>query len=165
MGYSSTSTISSSYDTELQNAVTWMYTNGLTRYNSVALFMPNDTITREQASKFFGEFAKVAYGKQLDKSWNTVQRCDFKDLNTADNTLKANIVEACLLNIFYGSKGKFLPKQNLTNGQAVTVAIRIMEGEKSEYTNPWYKNYFNRADELNIIDGIPAIQYISNGNK
>ena len=43
----------SQYKEELQKAITWMYDNGMTRYNEPVSFMANDPINREQAAKFF----------------------------------------------------------------------------------------------------------------
>jgi len=41
------------FDAELQDAVQWMYTNDLTRYDNIQEYRPADTLTREQAAKFF----------------------------------------------------------------------------------------------------------------
>jgi hypothetical protein len=43
----------SQYREELQKAITWMYDNGMTRFNNPVSFMANGPINREQAAKFF----------------------------------------------------------------------------------------------------------------
>jgi len=41
------------FDDELESAVQWMYANDLTRYDNIQEYRPADTLTREQAAKFF----------------------------------------------------------------------------------------------------------------
>jgi hypothetical protein len=43
----------SQYREELQKAISWMYDNGMTRYNDPVSFMASSPINREQAAKFF----------------------------------------------------------------------------------------------------------------
>ena len=65
-------------------------------YDNIEQFLPNDTMTREQASKFFGVFAKEEFGKFEGNS----SVCSFYDIKRADSTLRTNIVSACKLGIF-----------------------------------------------------------------
>ncbi|USN55800.1 MAG: S-layer homology domain-containing protein [Candidatus Peribacteria bacterium] len=59
-------TFAQSADPEFSKAVTWMYENGLTRYNTSQAFQPDSWVTREQAAKFFVEYNNY---KELDTSW------------------------------------------------------------------------------------------------
>jgi len=57
--YVNTKTVSYTQNNEeISAAITWMYSNGLTSFNTIGSFRPNDNLTREQASKFFSEFAE-----------------------------------------------------------------------------------------------------------
>ncbi|MEX0598164.1 MAG: S-layer homology domain-containing protein [Candidatus Paceibacterota bacterium] len=57
--YINTQTISYTQNNEeISTAINWMYSNGLTSFNTIGSFRPNDNLTREQASKFFAEFAE-----------------------------------------------------------------------------------------------------------
>jgi hypothetical protein len=78
--------------------------------------------------------------------------------------LRADILEACRLGIFQWDRGRFLPKERLTNAQAMTVLVRIMEGKKNENLNPRYRQYRQRLAELWITNGLSAA-YINNGNR
>ena len=72
----------------LQSAITWMYNAGLTKYDTKQTFLPNNTMTREEASKFFSVFAK----NEFQKKENTDTLCDFSDLSGADSTLTSSIL-------------------------------------------------------------------------
>ena len=80
---------------DLQKVITWMYDNGLTSKSTVADFLPNDTLNREQASKFFSVFAKKIYNKTKVLS----DSCGFSDIQKADKTLTSNIKAVCDLEI------------------------------------------------------------------
>jgi len=81
---------------ELKNAVAWMYTAGLTSKSTLATYLPYNTMTREEASKFFGVFAK----NEFNKTENPDLSCNFSDITKADPTLRSSIVSACRLGIF-----------------------------------------------------------------
>lgn len=81
---------------ELQTAITWMYNQGLTMYDNIEQFLPNNTMTREEASKFFSVFAQKEYSKTEDSN----KKCSFYDIKKADPTLRNNIVSSCRLGIF-----------------------------------------------------------------
>jgi len=46
---------------ELQTAISRMYDEGLTKYTTISDYRPFNTMTREEASKFFGVFAKTIF--------------------------------------------------------------------------------------------------------
>jgi hypothetical protein len=56
----------------------------------------------------------------------------FSDINDSWSDLKDVVVESCRLGLFQGSKGKFTPKSQLTNAQAITVLVRLLAGNQSE---------------------------------
>jgi hypothetical protein len=41
------------FDEEFTEAVQWMFENDLTKYDNPIQFLPAETLTREQAAKFF----------------------------------------------------------------------------------------------------------------
>lgn len=140
-----------SYTTEeLQTAITWMYNQGLTMYSTIDDFLPNNTMTREEASKFFSVFAKTIFNKSESTSFS----CGFKDLTKADSTLRESISSSCRLGIFKWYKGYFSPFDKLTNAQAITVLMRIMVWTLEEPTNVYYTNYLLKAKEFGLISNI-----------
>jgi len=151
---------STSKSDEFQMAINWMYDNWLTIYNNKSDFMWSSYITREQASKFFVQFASNVFGKDkwLISSYDT-----FSDIKNANPTLKDYIIYSSNMWLFKWINGKFKPFDNLTKAQAVAVAIRIMKWYQDETQsipyrrhtavywedityNGWYSVYFNYAD-------------------
>ncbi|MEI8091361.1 MAG: hypothetical protein WCG98_03865 [bacterium] len=80
----------------MKTAVDWMYTAGLTSKATLADFLPNKTMTRQEASKFFSVFAKSEFNK-TEKASDT---CAFSDMRLSDTTLTTSITSACKLGIF-----------------------------------------------------------------
>lgn len=144
-------------ENKLQTAITWMYNSGLTMYSTIEDFLPNNTMTREEASKFFSVFAKTIFNKTEDIS-NT---CSFKDISKADSTLKDSINSACRLGIFKWYNRYFSPFDKLTNAQAITVLMRIMVGQMEEPTTAFYSNYVAKAKEYGLISSININQNIT----
>lgn len=128
-------------DPEFDSALDWMYTNGMTSYSAQEDFMPFNNLTREQAAKFYAEFAETELGLERDAD----AECNFEDLEEADSSLTDSIVKACEMGLIKGDGNMFLPKDEFTRAQAFTVLVRATDGEKSEDVNPWWRNYFEAA--------------------
>ena len=136
--------------TTTQEVVTWMYENGLTVFSTSAAFHPERSIRRDEAAKFIAIFAQNILGQ----SWNPNPACHtFNDV-AQTNTLKDSIVKACELWYIKGSNRKFSPSGNLTNEQAIAIVIRTYEGLLDEPQSNRSKNYYSRATELGISDGL-----------
>lgn len=133
-------------DPEFDAALAWMYETGLTKYNTADAFRPYDTLTREQAAKFYAEFAVKALGMTV----TTTVQPDFADLSTADATLRDSIVQSYQLGLFKGTAGNFLPQAPLTKAAALTVLVRALAGTQDENVEPWWSNYFLKAKELGL---------------
>lgn len=133
-------------DPEFVSAVNYMYSNWLTRYSDLNDFQQDVTLNREQAAKFFVEFAKVSKGKKVPSTVS--QHCKFADLNEADSTLRASISQSCEMWIFKWTWGKFFPKQALTKAESLAVLVRIIKWVQDENVLPWRKNYFQVAKEM-----------------
>lgn len=133
---------------ELTNAVSWLYTNWLTKYETEKTFMSNSYLTREQASKFFVQFAK----KTLWKKVNTKQKVNLNDLKNADGTLQSYIKESNQLWLFKWSNWKFMPFNKLTRAQALAVIIRAKDWVQNEKWDKRYSEYYNKAYNYWILD-------------
>lgn len=138
-----------SSNTELQSAITWMYEYSLTSYRTVDDFMGESYLTREQAAKFFVEFAKKILGKVVDET----KVVKLSDLKKANPTLQSYIKEANQLGLFKGTNGKYLPLNNLTKAQALAVIIRAKDGTKNEAKSngAWYRDYYNLSSSYSML--------------
>lgn len=138
----------SSRDAELKKAIERMYENWLTQYNTPESFKSDDYLTREQASKFFVTFYSKILGKKV--TWNLNLNA-FSDINNADPDLKIFIAQANDMWLFKGSKWKFMPKNKLTQAQAIAVAIRMVNWNQKEIENSRYVNYYNKAKKYWLL--------------
>jgi len=132
---------------ELSNAISRMYKNKLTSYNTVDEFMWEDYLTREQASKFFVLFSKNI----LKKTATTDVLVSLNDLKKADITLQPYISEAVQLWLFKWVKWKFLPFDKLTQAQTLAVIIRSLDWKKDETSKIWYSEYYDMANSYWIL--------------
>ncbi|MCX6822502.1 MAG: S-layer homology domain-containing protein [candidate division SR1 bacterium] len=136
---------------ELQQSINWMYDNGLTSYNTLAGFMGDNYLTREQASKFFVKFANKL-GKTDDAHINN----KFTDIGKANSTLISYIGSAYSMGIMNGKNNKFMPSFKLTQAQAIAVIIRIIKGQQNENIkgSKRYIGYYNLANSYGMLDGL-----------
>lgn len=135
-------------DEELSEAIEWMYENWLTSYNTPETFMVNDSLTREQASKFFAQFAETILNQEFTKD---IDLSKFSDLEKADSSLTYYIIQANHLWLFQWLNWKFMPRDKLTQAQAITVLIRLIDWKLDESKWYWYKNYFNNANDYWLL--------------
>ena len=132
----------SSRDAELKKAIERMYENWLTQYNTPETFWGDKYLTREQASKFFVTFYSKILGKKLTDNINSKA---FSDINEANSGLIYFLSQANDMGLFKGVKWKFMPKNKLTQAQAIAVAIRMVNWDLEEPKNAWYINYYTKA--------------------
>lgn len=104
------------------DAISYLHEQQLTKYDTEASFQTENHLRRDEAAKFFGLFATQIMKKQPDST----KSCEFKDLAEGHTDLKSNVIAACQLSIFRGKDGYFNPTGSLTNGEALTVLIRII---------------------------------------
>jgi len=143
-------------DPELSEAIRWMNDNGLTSFKTIAEYMPFEILNREQGAKILVMFANV-FG--LTKTTSSLN-CVFEDIGTADASLVTYIEQACQLGIMQGSEGFFSPKNNINKSEFIAAIIRLFEGKKQdETTNPRWKNYFEKAQELGMIGPADAVTF------
>ncbi len=152
-----TSTVTTKYttstpsidNTELTEAILWMYNNWLTSYNTVSKFMWNDYLTREQASKIFVKFAN-----KLWKYDDAHKDNKFTDIKNTDSTLTSYIWEAYSMWIINWKNNRFMPFNKLTKAQAIAIIIRISNWLQNENGTQWYSEYYNIANNDWILSGL-----------
>lgn len=134
---------------ELAQAIQWMFNSWLTKFSTVETYEPNTHLTREAAAKFFGVYATTILWKRESDAF----MCDFTDQSTANPWLLINIIQSCRLWLFKWANGKFLPKEELTNAQAITVAIKALYGEQPSNPNGhWAQPFFDKASKEGLLD-------------
>jgi hypothetical protein len=116
------------YDDEFLQALDWMHNFWLTRFDKPETFRPYDILSRQEAAKFFSQFAKEILYRTLDQT----KYCYFDDMEWVDPSLKNYIIESCLLHMFWWSWGYFFPFDTFTKGQALAVLMRWLDGYKDE---------------------------------
>lgn len=132
----------------------WLMENNLTKFTNTDDFRPTDSITRAEASKFVSNYAGLLWIEKEDS------HCDFYDIVGFDTTLIPYIQDACEYGLFRGNNGNFLPRNSITEAEALVVIVRSLEGMMDESGSPWYGAYYDRAYELSIIgdaDGIGSM--------
>lgn len=134
--------------TEFQQALAWMYANGLTMYNNEFDYRPDDGLLREEAAKIIWQAFTVLGYAQTTK--NTV--CTFSDSAQIDPTLTNHVQNTCKRGIFKGTTdGKFLPREQLTRPQSMALLIRIFEGKLSnENTIPRRGEYYLKGQAIGL---------------
>lgn len=137
---------------DLDMAISWMNQNWLTKFSNAKDFMAGKSLRRDEAAKFFVQYAKQMMNKVPDLA---KKECNyFSDLDKWRSDLKDVIKDACRLGLFQWSQGKFMPDQPLTNAQAITVLIRMIDGKKDETQGHFAQKYFEKADQLGITEGL-----------
>ena len=135
-------------DAELKKAIERMYENWLTQYNTPELFKSDDYLTREQASKFFVTFYSKILGEKITKNVNLNI---FSDIDEANPDLKDFIIQSNNMWLFNGFKWKFMPKNKLTQAQAISVVIRMVNWNLEQVKNTWYINYYDKAKKYWLL--------------
>ncbi len=124
----------------------WMYENGLTKYDNLQDFRPNDLITRGEISKFITQYAKLMW---FEKNYT---QCDFTDISNYDYTLVPFIKEACSFGLIKGSGTNFMPEGTLTEAQAITIVVRSLIGFLDESGSRRWGPYYEAGKEMGIIN-------------
>ncbi len=133
----------------IDEVVSWMHQKWLTIFDNPSDFMATKWLRRDEASKFFVQYAKEILQIEPD---TTKTNCNFNDLHHAWPDLKTIIKEACQLWLFQWHNWNFMPTQPLTNAQAITVLIRMIDGYKNETEWHFATRYFEKAKELWIME-------------
>lgn len=138
-----------SFAENVDDAINRMYNNWLTIHNNKKDFQSDRWLRRDEAAKFFVKFAKLIGKTDYVK---TVDQCEFSDINDSWSDLKNIVIESCRLWLFQGNKGKFNPKTQLTNAQAITVLVRLVIGNQSEvWLSHRADNYYSKAITFGVL--------------
>lgn len=138
--------------TDTQAAIDYMYANGLTKFSTTQTFMANNSLRRDEAAAFFARFARDVLGIVPD---TTKAECNnFVDLYLWHQDLVGEMIAACQLWLIKGSNGKFMPRDTFSNAHAVTVIVRLLDGDQSETGPHRGSNYLNRARTLWLTNGL-----------
>jgi hypothetical protein len=154
--------------TDTQAAVDYLYANGLTKFSTTTSFMADSNLRRDEAAAFFARFARDVLDMVPDTS--KAECSTFTDLSLAHSDLKSEIVASCQLGLFKGSNGKFMPTASFSNAHALTVIVRLLDGDQSETGAHRASNYLKRAQTLGLTSGLSADSsnkldsYISRGD-
>ena len=77
--------------------------------------------------------------------------CTARDVNNADIQYQAAVEKLCSYHILNGEKGSLYPLWKLTNGQAVALIMRVLDGTQDEsirWGRHWAQWYYDRASQL-----------------
>ncbi len=135
---------------DTQQAVDYLFNQGLTKYSTEASFMANNSLRRDEAAAFFSRLANFVLGKMPDV--NKAGCTTFSDLDEGHADLKAVMIQSCQLGLFKGTQGAFLPTKSITNAEAIAVLMRLINGYESEQTDGHRaKNYFLLAQKMGVL--------------
>lgn len=73
-----------------------MYQNGLTKYNTLSEYRPDDMLLREEAAKIIGQAYRILHLSSNMKGKN----CNFSDSGSFDPSLAPFIESTCKAGIF-----------------------------------------------------------------
>ena len=124
-----------------------MYANGLTKYDTLSGYRPQDPVLREESAKIIAQAYRILGYPQESKN----SQCNFSDENSFDSSLSSFIADSCKWGIFKGSNGQFLPHKTLSKAESLTVLMRIFEGNSSsENFTPRWTMYFVKAKAIGL---------------
>ena len=126
-----------------QDAIDYLYTNWLTKFSTVQTFMPQNSLRRDEAAAFFARFARDVLG--LTPDTNKSECNNFTDLYNGHQDLVGEMIAACQLWLMKWSNWRFLPTLKFSNAHAVTVIIRLLDGNQTETWPHRASNYLDRA--------------------
>ncbi len=132
----------------LPDWLVYLRDNDFTASKSVAEYAGDAIITRATSTPFLARYGFV--NKLEEKS--TVAECNFPDITTKSEDLQKTITVACAYDLLRWSNGNFLPDRVMTKDELLTVLVRTKTGFLDETTTPWFKNYFDRAVNNNLVD-------------
>jgi len=148
---------------DLVNAVSRWYQKWLTIYKDPISFWYERTLRRDEAAKFFVQFAKTIGKIEYIQEGSA---CIFTDKDQWRKDLQQIIIESCKLWIFKGYNKTFNPTWNLTNAEAVTVLIRIIKWDEiEENTNHRSDNYYSSASTLELLTKVDMEEKESQATK
>lgn len=136
------------------------YNKGITKYNTMQTFMPNNYVTREQAAKML----MTTINTSGIEEWMIKQpegSCEWKDKTSIDPTLYDQVVRSCTKALFKGSdEGLFLPHQAITR-EHMTFIIERLEQFVPKLIQHTYLVYEKRAIPYTRLEFVQLLEQIS----
>ncbi len=137
----------------LQDAIDYLYVNGLTMFGTEETFMGGQSLRRDEAAAFFARFARDVLEMEVDED---AEGCEFSDLASAHQDLLGEIEAACQLGLMRGHEGAFMPTDTFSNAHAMTVLVRLLVGDQEEPEDNWAANYAAVAQEAGFTVSLAA---------
>ncbi|MDD3262911.1 MAG: hypothetical protein PHR61_03610 [Candidatus Absconditabacteria bacterium] len=133
--------------TEFERALSWMYVNGLTKYDNQTDYRMYDPLTREEAAKMFSEAYNVlGYTKEIKNT-----NCNFNDKGIFNPELVPFIQNVCQRGIIKGFNNNYMAQKELTRPEAMAILIRMFEGKVSfEDQHPRWSDYYIKGKALGL---------------
>lgn len=133
--------------TEFEQALAWMYENGLTSYGTKTGYRPTDFLTRQEAAKIVGQAYTVLWYVKETKNTN----CTFSDFSSVEQTLTDHVQNACARWLFKWAQWKFMPTKLLTRPEIMAVLVRMFEGSTSfEWSTPRRSEYYLKGKAIKL---------------
>ena len=130
-------------------AFDWAYQHNL--INSSSTDQGQKNITRAQFAPILVRFIdKVALKEYQSRT------CNARDLSKADQEYQSDLKKLCAYGVLNGENGSLYPLRKLTNGQAVALVMRIIDGTQDESIRAgrhWAQGYYDRASALGLDIG------------
>lgn len=129
-------------------ALRFLVSYKLTQYNTIDAYRPFDSLTREEASKLFTQYARNVLCRQPNSN-----AINYSDIASADQTLVPYITQAYQLTLMRGDAvGTFRPLDTISKQEFLAVLVRMMLYNYLDETAPqWYASYEQVGKELSII--------------
>ena len=89
--------------------------------------------------------------EKIAKKDYQARSCTARDLNKADQQYQSALEKLCSYHILNGEQGSLYPLWKLTNGQAVALIMRVLDGTQDEsilWGRHWAQWYYDRASQL-----------------
>ncbi len=133
--------------TEFERALSWMFANGLTKYNKPSEYRMYDALTREEAAKMFSEAYNVlGYTKEIRNT-----NCNFDDKWIFNPELVPFIQNVCQRGIIKGFNNNYMAQKQLTRPEAMAILIRMFEWKASfENQHPRWSDYYIKGRALGL---------------
>lgn len=142
--------IDPSTDPELQESIYWMADNWLTVHKTIADYKPFDVLTREWWAKVFDVFSNML-GLGINDNY-LPNECNFSDISWLWEESQQHIINVCKKWLIKWSNWIFNPSDNMNKSTFIVALIRMFEWKSlDETTSPWWKNYFEKAEELWLV--------------
>jgi hypothetical protein len=122
--------------------------NHLTSKSTLGTFNRDRTISRQEAAIMLVLLEKNVYKRDMV----IALACDtYRDDEIIGDGFKKLVYEACVRGLMVGADGNFMPTGSLTRGQALSILVKIVDGQATSKTTPFWNAYAARATETGLL--------------